>query len=69
MRTEHLYCLWSGLRTKQEIYDMLSRVTAISNMEREKGNKDHAALMTAVVVGLRWVIHDYDFGLSGTKQG
>lgn len=60
---EYLYCLWSGVRAKPEIYSMLAKITAIANIERKKGNPEHAALMTAVGVGLRWVIHDYDFGL------
>ncbi len=42
---------------------MLAKVTAVANIERTKGNKEHAQLMTAVGMGLRWVIRDYDFGL------
>jgi hypothetical protein len=51
------------IRSKDEIYDMLAKVTAIASAERQKGNKEHASLMVAVGVGLRWVLRDYDFGL------
>ena len=51
------------IRSKYEIYDMLAKVTEIANSERQMGNKEHASLMTAVGVGLRWVLRDYDFGL------
>lgn len=51
------------IRSKDEIYEMIAKVTAIATVERQKGNKEHASLMTAVGMGLRWVIHDYDFGL------
>ncbi len=47
---------------------MLTKVTLIANLERERGNTEHAALMTAVGVGLRWVIHDYDFALEGKEK-
>jgi hypothetical protein len=51
------------IRSKDEIYDMLAKVTLIANTERQLGNTEHASLMTGVGVGMRWVLHDYDFGL------
>lgn len=51
------------MRSKEEIYDMLAKITAVATLERNLGNKEHASLMVAVGVGLRWVLRDYDFGL------
>ncbi len=59
----YLYCLIDSRRSEKEIYAMLARVTLIANLERQKGNKEHASIMTAVGFGLRWVVRDYDFGL------
>ncbi|KAB2942397.1 MAG: hypothetical protein MPEBLZ_04510 [Candidatus Methanoperedens nitroreducens] len=51
------------IRPKEEIYGMLAKVTLIANTERQLGNMEHASLMTAMGVGMRWVLRDYDFGL------
>lgn len=51
------------IRPKDEIYGMLAKVTLIANTERRLGNTEHASIMTAVGVGMRWVLRDYDFGL------
>lgn len=69
-----LYCLWDQRRPEKEIYNMLAKITAVANIEREKGNIEHARIMTAVGFGMRWVVRDYDFGLeeptrpSGIKE-
>ncbi|PWB55598.1 MAG: hypothetical protein C3F06_02380 [Candidatus Methanoperedenaceae archaeon] len=59
----YLYCIWEPMRSKKQIRELLAKITAISNVERQLGNIEHAQLMTAVGVGLRWVIYDFDFGL------
>ena len=59
----YLYCTWEPMRRKKQIFDMLGKITAIATIERQLGNIDHAQLMTAVGVGLRWVVYDWDFGL------
>lgn len=51
------------MRHKKQIYEMLAKITAVAAVERQKGNIEHAQIMTAVGVGLRWVIYDFDFGL------
>jgi hypothetical protein len=60
---KYLYCAWEPMRRKKQIYEMLAKITAIAACERQQGNIEHAQLMTAVGVGLRWVIYDFDFGL------
>lgn len=59
----YLYCKWDPIRPKKQIYEMLLKMTAIAQAERQQGNIEHAQLMTAVGVGLRWVLYDWDFGL------
>ncbi len=60
--SDQLYCLWSGVRSKKEILAMLAKVTYIADVERQKGGIEHASLMAAVGVGLRWAVRDWDFG-------
>ncbi len=51
------------MRSEAEIQVMLAKLTLIADKEREKGNKEHSQLCTAMGCGLRWVIGDWDFGL------